>query len=113
MAELSKSQQKCYAYWRETQRNQLGTSSHIYMIFAAAILGFVLNLLLNHSFKPTGCAKTILIVSSFSLVLSLLVYGLFTNNRLNDFRNTARLTKCAHSEKEIGNITRIQGQITW
>lgn len=83
------------------------------MVFAVAILGFVLNLLLNHTFKANSCPKTMLIISSILLVLSLLMYGLFTNNRLNDFRRTANLTKQGVSEKEIRKETEIQGKITW
>jgi hypothetical protein len=41
------------------------------MVFASAILGFVLNLLLENTSESLGCAKAPLIISTFLLALSL------------------------------------------
>lgn len=101
-----------YNYWREVQRNQLGISANLFMIFASAILGYLLNLLnTNENLKCPE--KTILVIAGVFLIISLILYGLFTLNRLNDFRDTAKLTKAGKSERTIGILTKKDGECTW
>ena len=99
-------------YWREVQRNQLGLSANLYMIFASAILGYDVNFLVTQS--HIGCIeKVLLTIGVIYLVLSLIFYGLFVINRLNDFRKTARLYKEGKSESIVAKLTRRIGKCSW
>lgn len=44
---MSKFKKKKYEYFRSIQREQLGYSANIYFVFSSAIIGFVLNLLIE------------------------------------------------------------------
>lgn len=87
-----------YKYWREIQRNQLGTSANLFFVLTSAIFGFIINLLIKEKINLNCISKTLLITSLIFLLLSLINYIIFTQNRLNDFRITAKEIK-----KKINN----------
>jgi len=101
-----------YHYWRDVQRTQLGISANLFMIFASAIFGYVVNFLVT---KPQALCivKVLLSIGAIHLVLSLLFYGLFVFNRLFDFRKTARLYGQGKSEGVVGKLTRRIGKCSW
>lgn len=103
---------KLYRFWRDVQRNQLGISANIYMVFASAILGYDVNFLVTKC--HIGCIEKVLLsIAAIFLLLSLLFYGLFVFNRLSDFRETARLYKKGKSEKVVGILTQRIGNCSW
>lgn len=101
-----------YHYWREVQRKQLGDSANLYMIFASAILGYVVNFLVTkHHIQCV--VKVLLSIGTISLALSLIFYGLFVVNRLIDFRNTARFYGEGKTEGAVGKLTQRIGKWSW
>ncbi len=105
-----------YRYWRDIQRTQLGASANLYMIFASAILGYAVNFLVApcSNDKDVGASTlTTITISIAFLFVSLIFYGWFTHNRLNDFRETARLTKKGYTEDQIQEKTDDLGKRTW
>lgn len=101
-----------YQYWREVQRNQLGISAHLLMVFASGILGYIINYLLLES-EVIFSSLVLFTLGMFLLLLSIVFYSLFSLNRLSDFRRTAKLTSQGKSEKAIGILTRSTGERTW
>lgn len=54
------------------------------------------------------------IISCYSVnLISILFYGLFTHNRLKDFRKTAKYYKEGKSSKEVSELTADIGELTW
>lgn len=102
-----------YKYWRQVQREQLGISANLYFIFGSAILGFSLNFLINKKDALICESKILLIISIFFLIFSLFSYALFTNNRLNDFRDTAGYFNKDKRQKEVSKLTKEIGKRTW
>jgi hypothetical protein len=100
-------------YWREVQREQLGTSANIYMLFSSAILGFVLHFLIEKKDILVCSIMIFLSIATGFLIFSLGFYGWFTHNRLKDFRKTARYFRFGKKEKEVGELTRDIGIFTW
>lgn len=112
-SELSPEILKLYRYWRDVQRNQLGISANLYMVFSSAILGYVLNFLVVQR-NEAECSTIIVLTISLSfLILSLIFYGWFTYNRLTDFRRTAQLLYKGKSERTVGILTSKVGNCTW
>ncbi len=109
----SSQQEELYWKWRTIQREQLGVSGNLYMIFASAILGFLLNLMLHLEKSNDLTELLILSFAVFYLVFSLLSYGVFTFNRLNDFRKTAQGHAMGKYEKDVSAETRKIGVWTW
>ena len=101
-----------YRDWRKTQRNQLGISANLYMIFASAILGYIVNFIVTNNRINSGAIMALLISIIF-LLLSLIFYGWFTHNRLTDFRKTAKLIKQGKTEDEVNKLTAELGDLTW
>lgn len=112
-AELKPANLKLYRNWREVQRNQLGISANLYMVFASAIFGYVVNFLVTNKNKIDLSSMTALSISLIFLLLSLCFYSWFTHNRLKDFRKTAKLYEANYSETEVGNKTLEIGELTW
>src|SRR5690554_6795103 len=81
-----------YKYWRETQRQQLTTSSNIFFTFNVVVIGFIINFLLNNE-KQYLVIKDLLLVSLICFVLSIVFYIIFNLLRLRDYRKTAQLIK--------------------
>lgn len=102
-----------YRYWREVQRTQLGLSANLYMVFASAILGYVVNFLVTKRVEVGCSAKAILTISISFLLLSLIFYGWFTYNRLTDFRKTSQLINKGKSERTVSILTCKLGNCTW
>lgn len=103
---------KLYRFWRDVQRNQLGISANIYMVFASAILGYDVNFLVTK--YHIGCIEKVLLsIAAIFLLISLAFYGLFVFNRLFDFRKTARLYKKGKSERVVGILTQRNGRCSW
>lgn len=103
---------KRYRYWREVQRTQLGVSANLYMAFASAVFGYIVNFLATKEFIEC-VSKVILIIGIVFLLLSLIFYSWFTHNRLKDFRKTAKLFGQGYSETEVSNKTSELGELTW
>ena len=101
-----------YYYWRDLQRTQLGFSANLFMIFASAVLGYVVNFLVT-KLQALCIVKILLSIGAIHLVLSLLFYGLFVFNRLFDFRKTAKLYGEGKSEGVVGKLTRRIGKCSW
>ncbi len=104
---------KLYRQWRETQRVQLGISANLYMIFASAIMGYVLNFIVSNKGRVDCEALESLMFGIGFLLLSLVFYGSFTHNRLKDFRLTARYLKEGKTEDQVSELTNEIGQLTW
>ncbi|WP_396179428.1 hypothetical protein [Flavobacterium sp.] len=99
--------------WRDIQREQLGYSANIYFLFSSAILGFSLDLWINKK-AFLSCVSIVLLTISISfIILSLMFYALFTNNRLNDFRQTAKYYKKEKTPNEVSELTEKVGERTW
>lgn len=99
--------------WRDIQREQLGYSANIYFLFSSAILGFSLDLWVNKK-DILSCVSVVLLTISISfIILSLIFYALFTNNRLNDFRQTAKYYKKEKTPNEVSELTEKIGERTW
>ena len=108
-----KNSQKRNLKWRDIQREQLGYSANIYFLFSSAILGFSLDLWVNKR-NDLSCPSIVLLTISTSfIILSLIFYALFTNNRLNDFRQTAKSYKKERTAKEVSELTEKLGERTW
>ena len=102
-----------YNYWREVQRNQLGTSANLYFIFSSAIFGFTLNFFILEKDLLNCLEKVIFLFSIIFILISLFFYALFTENRLKDFRMTAQLIFNNKSETEVRQLTSSIGIKTW
>jgi hypothetical protein len=102
-----------YKYWRETQRQQLTTSSHIFFTFSVAIIGFIINFLTNNNEKQNLVIMDLLLVSLFCFVLSIAFYIAFNLLRLGDYRKTAKLIKRGISSSEISRQTKCIGKVNW
>ena len=108
-----KNSQKRNLKWRDIQREQLGYSANIYFLFSSAILGFSLDLWVNKR-NDLSCPSIVLLTISTSfIILSLIFYALFTNNRLNDFRQTAQYYKKEKTPNEVSELTEKIGERTW
>ncbi len=112
-SESEKEKTELYRYWRGVQRNQLGLSANLYMVFASAILGFVVNYLLMNRYNIELLIKLTLLLGIVIILCSLFLYAKFIENRLIDFRLTSRLIENGFSEKQIGNRTSLLGKKTW
>ena len=104
---------KLNRYWREVQREQLGVTGNLYMVFASAILAYVVNFLLTHKEEISCIINILLVFGGVMLLLSLAFHGCFAYNRLKDFRKTARLYKRGKSERAVAFSTKKDGEQTW
>jgi hypothetical protein len=102
-----------YIYWREVQRNQLGISANLYFIFSASIFGFTIKFLIDNKNCLNCVVITLLLISLTFLILSLYFFTVFTENRLKDFRETAKLINDKKNKEEIKNATKNFGINTW
>ena len=108
-----KNSEKRNIKWRDIQREQLGYSANIYFLFSSAILGFSLDLWVNKK-DTLSCVSVVLLTISISfIILSLIFYALFTNNRLNDFRQTAKYYKKEKTPNEVSELTEKIGERAW
>ena len=99
--------------WRDIQREQLGYSANIYFLFSSAILGFSLDLWVNKKDCLSSVSVVLLTISISFIILSLIFYALFTNNRLNDFRQTAKYYKKEKTASEVSELTEKIGERSW
>lgn len=102
-----------YKHWREIQRNQLGVSANLYFIFTSAIFGFILNFLIEKNNILFYEEKFFLITSLIFLLISLIFYSIFTENRLQDFRDTANYIDKGLDYDEIRKLTESIGKRSW
>ena len=113
------SKKKClqdvnYKYWRGVQREQLGVSANLYFVFSSAICGFTLNFLFEKKNEYLHYfIKAPLLISLILLLTSIYYFAKFTENRLNDFRDTSRLYGRCKTEKQVLNETDKIGKLTW
>ena len=94
----------------------MGDSANLYMIFASAVFGYVVNFMIENKDKNETIyivSFTILSISACFLAFSLMFYGWFTHNRLKDFRKTSKLILDGYSERKIRNRTADLGELTW
>lgn len=115
MKKQKKYKASLYFYWREVQRKQLGYSANLFFLFASGLLAFTLKELniVNYLICETSCKNFPLIVSIVFCVCSIVLYGLFSYNRLHDFRSTARLYKSGLSIKKVSEMTSASGKNSW
>lgn len=99
--------------WRDIQREQLGYSANIYFLFSSAILGFSVDLWVNKKDCLSCVSVVLLTISTSFIILSLIFYALFTNNRLNDFRQTAKYYKKEKTPNQVSELTEKIGERTW
>lgn len=99
--------------WRDIQREQLGYSANIYFLFSSAILGFSVDLWGNKKDCLSCVSVVLLTISTSFIILSLIFYALFTNNRLNDFRQTAKYYKKEKTPNQVSELTEKIGERTW
>ena len=102
-----------YKYWREIQRNQLGTSANLYFVFTSAIFGFIVNFLIQNTITIQNCERFFCLLSLLSLLISLIFYAFFTENRLKDFRETAMYIDKGLDYDEIRKLTAVTGKRSW
>ena len=113
------SREKClqdenYKHWRGVQREQLGVSANLYFVFSSTIFGFTLNFLFEKKNEYLHYfIKAPLLISLVLLLISICCFAKFTENRLNDFRETSRLYGDCKTEKQVlSEIDKI-GKLTW
>lgn len=99
--------------WRDIQREQLGYSANIYFLFSSAILGFSLDFWVHKKYLLSCISIVLLTISISFIILSLIFYALFTNNRLNDFRQTAKYYKKEKTASEVSELTEKIGERSW
>lgn len=102
-----------YKYWREIQRKQLGISANLYFLFSSAVFGFEVNFLIVNKDILNLVVEVLLALSLFVILISLFSYAIFTDNRLMDFKETARFIDAGKSKNEIKNLTKARGINTW
>lgn len=102
-----------YKDWREIQRNQLGTSANLYFVFTSAIFGFIVNFLIQNKITIQNCERFFCLLSLLSLLISLIFYSFFTENRLKDFRETATNIDKGLDYDEIRKLTEAIGKRSW
>lgn len=102
-----------YKHWREIQRNQLGVSANLYFIFSSAIFGFILNFLITKIDFIFYEEKFFLFTSIIFLIISFIFYSIFTENRLKDFRDTAKYINKSLDYDEISKLTESIGKRSW
>jgi len=100
-------------YWKEVQRSQLGISANVYLTFASAITGFLINYLLNSKSQISCFVCCFSSCALLFLIASIVSYGLFTNNRLTDFRKTAKHYKEGKTVAQVSELTASFGERTW
>lgn len=105
-----------YKYWREEQRRQLTIVSNVYFALSSAMIGFTIKYLIDSiDGLSLGCDERIfLLLSIFFNILSLVFYVRLTDNKLKDYRETARMI--ADKESSTDDIkfqTKILGEKTW
>lgn len=103
-----------YKYWRETQRQQLTIASNIYFALSSTIIGFTVKLLLKKEDYIIECCELVFLTLGIILsILSLSLYVCLVNNKLKDYRETARLIKSKKKYEEISEKTLDLGIKTW
>ncbi|WP_140936892.1 hypothetical protein [Sphingobacterium lumbrici] len=104
-----------YRYWREEQRRQLTIVSNVYFALGSAMIGFTIKYLIDSiNGLSIGCDERVFLVISICFsILSLIYYVLLTDNKLKDYRETARMIADNSSIKDIQNNTKEFGEKTW
>lgn len=104
-----------YKYWRETQRKQISMASNLYFVLSSALIGYSVNLLINtNNCIPLECRVKIFLIIGLGLnILSLIFYICLTDNKLKDYRKTAKLIDTGKKPDEIRSLTKKLGDVTW
>ena len=103
-----------YKYWRGVQREQLGVSANLYFVFSSAIFGFSLNFLFEKKNEYLHYfIKAPLLISLILLLTSICYFAKFTENRLDDFRETSRLYGDCKTEEQVLSETDKIGKLSW
>src|SRR5690606_12929227 len=104
-----------YRYWREEQRRQLTIVSNVYFALSSAMTGFTIKYLVDPiNGSLFGCEERIfLLIGVCFNVLSLVFYVLLTDNKLKDYRETARMILDEGGSNDIRFRTKELGEKTW
>jgi len=104
-----------YRYWRETQGKQLTIASNVYFGFSSALIGYSINLLIfNSDALNINCwSEVLLILGVLFNLSSLCCYTIMTNNKLKDYRETAKLIALKSTYQTIQIATKRYGERTW
>lgn len=79
-----------FVRWQSVLREHLTFLNNLILTFSVGTIGFILTLLGDKEFNPTGCQK-IFLTSGLILTFISLALGFITSfSRLNDFRTTVR-----------------------
>ncbi len=102
-----------YKYWREIQRNQLTISSNIVFTFCVAVVGFIINYLLNNKNMKCPILNDLFFYSISFFLLSIISYLIMNIAKLIDYRETAKLIKKETPFHEISKQTYLLGKLAW
>ena len=102
-----------YKYWREIQRNQLTISSNIVFTFCVAVVGFIINYLLNDKNMRCQILNDLFFYSISLFLLSIISYLILNIVKLIDYRETAKLIKKETPFYEISKQTYFLGRLAW
>lgn len=102
-----------YKYWREIQRNQLTISSNIVFTFSVAIIGFIVNYLLEKNINKCPLLSDLFYYSILFLLFSIISYFLMNIVKLKDYRLTSKLINKKLPFNQIAELTSALGKLTW
>jgi hypothetical protein len=81
-----------FVRWQQRSIDERGKTINLFLGMSLATIGFVITQLTKTEFKFVNCkSKTSIIVGTLLLLLSVLFLIWLTLNRLNDFRESARI----------------------
>jgi hypothetical protein len=100
-----------FARWQNVTITQLGYAINLFLMFATASLGFLLDLIKNEKSSAGWLGKTSFFSAALSLIGSILVGVCCSLNRLRDFRTTMHIaherqgwTEAGLSEEEVNAV---------
>jgi len=107
-----------FVRWQTILREHFTFTINLLLTVSIATTGFLLSLLNNTNFIPSGNSQKLFFTTGLIFVLLSVVMGLVVSlNRLNDFRFT--LKKINHQLKDINDIAEIKdivdfsGKFSW
>lgn len=104
--------------WQGITRDQLGTTSNLFLGLATGLIAFDSALLLQHKSAISSCAVGLGLVGCVLLAFSVALALWCATNRLKDFRLTAKIANPKHSgsvailDEWREESTRL-GDLTW
>lgn len=108
-----------YIRWQNYSVNQLGFTSNLLFTLNIAIIGFLINKIIDDAFI-LSCSEKAIFTPGFLILFLSLVLGLALNiTRLYDFRLTARIARKREGNKNDHGLTKLRectknlGNATW